>query len=169
MGVDVTDQRLEALFRDRYVPLLRLAAIVTRSPALAEDLVNEAFVKLVQHWPKVSDHDSPEAWLRRVVIRDAVRHRGQRRRELQVADIDSMDGPRREAAGGLELRLDVLALVRVLPVRERAVVALHYLEDLSVDETADVLGIAPGTVKAHLSHAREHLRIASGTVSTEAS
>lgn len=174
MRIDPDDPRLAELFRDRYVPMLRLAAIVTRSPALAEDLVNEAFVKLVQHWPKVSEYDSPEAWVRRVVIRDAVRARGRRRREREEVDVEAAVNGRTVSGGAdglatIEVHIDVLDLVRVLPARERAVVALHYLEDLSVDETSDVLGIAPGTVKAHLAHAREHLRIVASGDAEEAS
>ena len=147
-----------ALFERRYGPLLRLAAIVTQDPPIAEDLVNEGFVRLVMHWPKVRGYDVPEAWLRRVVIRDAIKVRARRAREVSV-DTDLFD--RRSTPDGTaasDRRVDLLTLVGSLPPQERAVVALHYLEDLSVVDTAEVLGIAPGTVKAHLSHARDALR-----------
>lgn len=157
-----------ALFERRYSPMLRLAAIVTQDPPAAEDLVNESFVRLVQHWPKVSAYDAPEAWLRRIIIRDAVKARTRRARE-DLTDTGLFD--RRAAHDHTETgdrHLDLLALVGTLPPRERAVIALHYLEDLSVADTAELLDVAEGTVKAHLSHARDSLRARATIESTEA-
>lgn len=157
------DPELVDLFERRYTPMLRLAAIVNHDPAGAEDLVNESFVRLVQHWPKVRGYEAPEAWLRRVVIREAVRTRRRRGRQTTI-DPDNFD--HRAAADTTAAsteHADLVALVRTLAPRERAVVALHYLEDLTVAETAQILDIAEGTVKAHLSHARDSLRVALGT------
>jgi RNA polymerase sigma factor (sigma-70 family) len=65
--------------------------------------------------------------------------------------------------------VDIRALVATLPPRERAVVVLYYLEDLSVADTARLLKIKEGTVKAHLSHARAALRVTAAADRTEAS
>ena len=159
-GRDV-DVELVELFELRYAPLLRLATVVTGDSEQAEDLVIEGFVRLVQHWGRVGAYDAPEAWLRRVVIREAVRTRRLlgRRRSVDPREFDTRAATEVGAHGSVESRLDLLELVRSLPRRERAVVALHYLEDLSVADTAATLGIATGTVKAHLSHARDALRI----------
>ena len=171
MGVHRSQEpnpELVALFEQRYSPMLRLAAIVTQDPPSAEDLVNESFVRLVKHWPTVRSYDAPEAWLRRVVIRDAVKARTRRARE-DLTDARALDHrAARDQSDGGDRRLDLLFLVGALPQRERAVVALHYLEDLSVADTAELLGIAEGTVKAHLSHARDTLRARATIESTEA-
>lgn len=170
MGVQrsqAVDPELAALFERRYSPMLRLAAIVTQDPPSAEDLVNESFVRLVQHWPKVRSYDAPEAWLRRIVIRDAVKARTRRARE-DLTDTDILDHrATRDSSETGDRRLDLLALVGTLPPRERAVVALDYLEDLSVADTAELLDVAEGTVKAHLSHARDTLRARSTIESSE--
>ena len=152
------DPEIEAIFQARYVPMLRLAALVVQDPAAAEDLVNEGFVRLVLHWDRIRRYDAPEAWLRRVIIREAVKVRTKRGREV-VTDLEVLAEPAgRDGIGPVATVVDVRALVACLPTRERAVVVLHYLEDLSVAETADLLRIKEGTVKAHLSHAREALR-----------
>jgi RNA polymerase sigma-70 factor (ECF subfamily) len=56
-------------------------------------------------------------------------------------------------------RLDIESAIRRLPRRQRQVVVLHYLADLSVAEVGQVLGLEPGTIKAHLSAARRRLSI----------
>ena len=163
-----TDRELVALFERRYSPMLRLAAIITQDPPSAEDLVNESFVRLVQHWPKVRSYDAPEAWLRRIVIRDAVKARSRRARE-DLTETDILDHRAcRESSDTDDRHCDLLALVGTLPPGERAVVALHYLEDLSVADTAELLDVAEGTVKAHFSHARDTLRARSTIESNEA-
>ncbi len=80
------DPEIEAIFQARYVPMLRLAALVVQDPAAAEDLVNEGFVRLVLHWDRIRRYDAPEAWLRRVIIREAVKVRTKRGREV-VTDL----------------------------------------------------------------------------------
>jgi RNA polymerase sigma-70 factor (ECF subfamily) len=134
--------------------LVGVIALLTGSRAEAEDIVQEAFVRLVPRWSKVSRYDAPEAWVRLVAVRLAAnRHRDGNRftqlfHRLSAAPVpDPADG----YGGDLER-----ALV-ALPMPARQVVVLHYVCDLSVAQVAEVLRIAEGTVKSRLSRARETL------------
>jgi RNA polymerase sigma-70 factor (ECF subfamily) len=134
--------------------LVGVISLLTGSRAEAEDIVQEAFVRLVPRWAKVSRYDAPEAWIRLVAVRLAAnRHRDGNRltqlfRRLPAAHVPD---PAETYGGDLERAL------AGLPMPARQVVVLHYVCDLSVAQVADTLGIAEGTVKSRLSRAREVL------------
>lgn len=133
-------------------PLYRTLLVTTRSPELAEDAVHEAFARAFADWERVSAHPNPTAWLARVAINQARSWWRRRRRERP-------DPPDRPATAD-ERPVDA-ALVRMvweLPPRQRQVVALRILLDQSTDVTGRLLGIAPGTVTAHLHRALGTLR-----------
>jgi RNA polymerase sigma-70 factor (sigma-E family) len=122
---------------------------------LAEDLVAEAFTRAWMAWPKVSRHPAPRAWIVRTALNTRVSWWRRRRREV------TLDGAPDVAAGtvsdpGLDPAL--LAMLRQLPQRQREVIAYRVFLDLDTGATAKVLGIAPGTVTAHLSRAVATLR-----------
>ena len=121
---------------------------------LAEELVAEAFAWAWRSWAKVSRHPAPVAWVVRTAGNARVSRWRRRRREVPLAGHDpaSPDHPR----DGLETSVTV-ALGR-LPARQREVITLRLLLDLDTETTARVLGIAPGTVTAHLSRAISALR-----------
>ena len=108
-----------------------------RPEARAEELTQDAFIELLRHWRTVAEYDRPDLWLRRVAIRKAQRerHRGWRRRELEVlaAPEEAVDGPPTPAP-------EVLAAVRRLAPGQRAVVVLFYFEDRPMSEIAEILG-----------------------------
>jgi DNA-directed RNA polymerase specialized sigma24 family protein len=120
----------------------------------AEDLVAEAFARALAGWRKVRKHPAPRAWVVRTALNLNVSAWRRRRRELPI---DGHDAP--AAAGGLG-RVDgeLMAALRRLPARQREVVALRIFLDLDTARTAEVLGIAPGTVTAHLARAIAALR-----------
>ena len=123
----------------------------------ADDLVSTALVKLLRHWKRIASMDNPEAYVRRMLLRawlDERRRPWRRehsRAELpeQVADAD----PSRAVD-----HLAVLGLLAQLPARRRAVLVLRYFCDLSVEDTADVLGCSTGTVKSQTARALDTLR-----------
>jgi RNA polymerase sigma factor (sigma-70 family) len=121
---------------------------------LAEDLVAEAFARAWMSWPKVSRHPAPSAWVVRTALNTSVSWWRQRRRELPIADHD-LAAPMVPADGPDAL---VTAALRRLPDRQREVIAMRVFLDLDTDTTAKALGIAPGTVTAHLSRAIATLR-----------
>lgn len=124
----------------------------------AQDLVAEAFARAWASWPTVSAHPAPAAWVVRTALNAGVSRWRRRRREVPVADLAVVaDRPAGDAAGGgVDPRI-MAALVR-LPERQRQVVALRLFLDLDTEHTARVLGVAPGTVQAHLGRAMSSLR-----------
>ena len=130
---------------------------VVHDQALAEDVVQDAFVELYRHWGKVSSYDRPEAWVRRVAVRkaqrEAVRAARRPRIERQAALADPSAAAPDAELPDPELRA---ALVRLSP-RQRAVVVLHYLEDLPMREVAELIGCSEATGFVHLHAARKRL------------
>jgi RNA polymerase sigma-70 factor (ECF subfamily) len=141
-------------FRASWDPCLRAVVASTGSVHLAEDQVAEAFAKAWASWRKVSRHPSPRAWVVRTALNTGASWWRRRRHELALADHDA-------AAPGDHLEgVDAILLtaLRRLPARQREVIALRIFLDLDIETTARQLGIAPGTVRAHLSRAVAALR-----------
>jgi RNA polymerase sigma-70 factor (ECF subfamily) len=148
--VDAPDE-FRHLFAQEYRSVVCAVNVVMQDMARAEEVTQEAFVRLLEHWDKVSRYDRPGAWLRKVAIRLATRAA---RRESRVVPADvAWAGTTDDAP----LDLDLMAAIRELPPKQRAVIALHYMEDRSVGEVAHLLGCAPATVSVHLHRARKRL------------
>ena len=124
----------------------------------AQDLVAEAFARAWASWRTVSRHPAPAAWVVRTALNANISWWRRRRREVPIpdpaviADLVYADNP----GGPVDPRL-MTALLR-LPARQRQVVALRLFLDLDIGRTAETLGIAPGTVQAHLGRAIAALR-----------
>jgi RNA polymerase sigma factor (sigma-70 family) len=143
----------------------RTAWLITRSTADAEDAAQEAFVKAYYALGRFRAGESFRPWILRIVANEAKnRRRSAGRRErlaLRVAGErgqgDAAPSPE-TAAVEVEQRQDLLAALERLPERDRLVVACRYLLELSEAETAEALGVRPGTVKSRLSRALGRLR-----------
>ncbi len=125
----------------------------------AQELVAEAFARAWASWRTVSRHPAPQAWVVRTALNANVSWWRRRRREVPVPDPGSVtDLPATE--GGEERAVDpqIMAALLRLSARQRQVVALRVFLDLDTDRTAEVLGIAPGTVQAHMGRAIAALR-----------
>ncbi|GAA1352741.1 sigma-70 family RNA polymerase sigma factor [Streptomyces beijiangensis] len=122
---------------------------------LAEDLVAEAFTRAWTGWAKVSRHPSPRAWVVRTALNTRVTWWRRRRREVALAEGLDVHGPPVTDAA---LDPSLLNALRRLPQRQREVVAFRVFLDLDTAGTAKALGIAPGTVTAHLARAVATLR-----------
>jgi RNA polymerase sigma factor (sigma-70 family) len=120
----------------------------------AEDLVAEGFARAWASWRKVSQYSAPAGWVVRVALNAGVSWWRPRRREVPLGDHDLATADR---ASGVDAA--ILAAVRRLPRRQREVISLRAFLDLDTQATAEVLGIAPGTVTAHLSRAVTALRL----------
>lgn len=145
------------LAENRGQALLRYAYLLTGEAAEAADLVQEALLRAFGRTTRGLTVESAEAYVRRAILTihiDGRRRAGRwtRVRHL-VAGRDDVSGPEGAVVDGADLRS---ALASLSP-RQRACVVLHYYEDLSVAQVADVLGCAPGAVKRHLSDARARL------------
>lgn len=145
------------LFESQRRRALRLAYLLTGDRDLAEEVVAEVFVRLYPKWQQ-GKIDDPGAYVRRAVIN----HVNSTFRRLEVRR--RHDGPNvpqfaaAAADAGVEDRDAVQRALLVLPVRQRAAIALRYLDDLSEAETADALGISVGTIKSQVSRGLDRLR-----------
>ncbi|GAA4595135.1 RNA polymerase sigma-70 factor (sigma-E family) [Actinoplanes octamycinicus] len=154
-------QALEAEFTafvaDRGQALLRIAHALTGDRDAAADLVQGALAKAYARWPRI--HGEAEAYVRKIIYNDRVSawRRPMRRNEVTVADV-----PERPEAGrhdhDVTERLALREALLSLPARQRAVLVMRYLEDRTVEETAEVLGCRPGTVASQASRALAKLR-----------
>jgi RNA polymerase sigma-70 factor (sigma-E family) len=154
-------QSLEAEFTafvaGRGQALLRIAHALSGDRRVAEDLVQGALAKAYAKWPRI--HTNAEAYVRRIIYNDQASswRRPGRHREVSVAELpdrQTAGAPEREITDRLVLRKALLSL----PARQRAVLVLRYLEDRTVQETAEVLGCRPGTVASQTSRALATLR-----------
>jgi len=130
----------------------RAVLVSTRHPQRAEDAVQEAFTRAYDRWDQVAALDRPRAWVTRVALNVSTSWWRRLRRER--ADPPDRPGAPDERPMDREL----IRLVWELPLRQRQVVALRILADLSTADTAQALGIAEGTVKAMLHRALRRLR-----------
>ena len=124
----------------------------------AQDLVAEAFARAWASWRTVSRHPAPAAWVVRTALNANISWWRRRRREVPIPDPAVIaDLVYAESPGGPVDPRIMAALLR-LPGRQRQVVALRLFLDLDTGRTAATLGIAPGTVQAHLGRAIAALR-----------
>ena len=125
----------------------------------AQDLVDEAFARAWASWRTVSRHPAPAAWVVRTALNTSISRWRRRRREVPVPDL-ALVADRPAADGGASSSVDprIMAALLRLPGRQRQVIALRLFLDLDTAGTAEVLGIAPGTVQAHLGRAMAALR-----------
>ena len=141
-------------FQASWEPCLRAVAASTGSVQLAEDQVAEAFARAWLSWRKVRRHPAPRAWVVRTALNTGVSWWRRRTRELPLAGHDA--AAPRDVDDGLDAAL--LTALRHLPDRQREVIALRVFLDLDIDTIAGQLGIAPATVRVHLSRAVSTLR-----------
>jgi RNA polymerase sigma-70 factor (sigma-E family) len=153
-----------ALYRSCYRHLVLTAYALTNDLGDAEEITQEAFAVAYRRREQVAGAASPEAWLRTVAV-NLVRRRLRRRAMLDRILRREPVPPEVPPSAGEHL--DLHRAIRELGEERRAVVVLHYLADLPVDEVASLLDIPPGTVKSRLSRARATLAAALGTRTAE--
>ncbi|GAB2861563.1 RNA polymerase sigma factor [Nocardioides pacificus] len=147
------DQEFTEFFAAHAPGLRRTAYVVVRDWHLAEDLTQQAMAKLYAAWSRTREA-TRLAYARRIVVNECLSHLRRRPPETSVATL--FDGPAH--AEPAESPLDLGQALALLPARQRAIIALRFLDDLSVHEVGGVLGIAEGTVKSQTSRALDTLR-----------
>lgn len=141
----------EWCFRASFAPVARTVFLIIHDRGRAEDIAQEAFLRLLKHWRTASTYERPDAWVRRVAIRIAAQElqregkRSSKERLSYVEGFDALPDP------------DVARAVAELPPMQRAAVVLFYWEDRPVLEIAHVLQVSDSTVKQHISRARIRL------------
>ncbi|WP_211247585.1 SigE family RNA polymerase sigma factor [Cryptosporangium arvum] len=141
---------------------LRFAYVLCGDYHLAEDLVQESFVRVHRRWPKVRS-EQPAAYVRKTILRQYLSWR-RRRASAEVPalpDADTNQDGRPDHADSVADRDAVRIAVAGLPPRQRAVLVLRFYEDLDDDEIAAIIGCSAPTVRSHASRALARLRGAS--------
>jgi RNA polymerase sigma-70 factor (sigma-E family) len=145
--------RFAAYYAARYRALRRTAYLLCGDWDEAEDLTQAAFVRLYLAWGRIRA-DGAHAYARRVLLNEFLGRR-RRTRERPVETVPDRPEP---AGGSPDDRVDLAAALRAVPAQQRAVVVLRYWEGLSVEQTATLLRVAPGTVKSQASRGLAALR-----------
>jgi len=148
----------EDFVASRYRQIVRFGALLTGDGRLGEDLAQEGLIAAYRSWHRLGVPDGrPEAYVRQVMVRAAMRAR-RRRWRGEVPTEQLPDAPGGGFADQAELSVQVFAVLRRLPVEQRVVLVLRFWADVSEAEVAQTLGVAVGTVKSRTSRALATLR-----------
>jgi len=115
-----------------------------------DDAAQETLILVLRNLPTLRDPAALRAWVRRIAVRESVRV-ATRARDVPVSDVSESELPDFD----VDDRMDVRQTLNGLPPRQRAVLVLRYLEDLSEEQTAELLGVEPGTVKSRAHRAKQ--------------
>ncbi len=156
VDADVGADALAVLHRDHYTSLVRLATLVVGDVGLAEQVTQDAFVKLQLRWGGLRRLDRAPAYLRSAVLNAARSHLRHRkvsdRHDARRTVAPAIATPEAAALGRAEHER-VVAALRLLPERQREAVALRFYLDLREVEIAAAMGVSAGSVKTHLHRA----------------
>ena len=144
----------EPFFEAEYPRLVRMMYLLTGDAEEAEDLAQEALARAFERWPKISVMATPGGYVYKTAL-NLSRKRG-RRRHLQAREVE--DRPGHDDLGSAETRSDVTRALASLPVGEREAVVLVEWLGMGSEEVANLLGIAPSSVRSRLHRARGALR-----------
>jgi len=150
-------------FVNRHLPaVLHFAAVLTGDRTSSEDIVQEVLIRAHARWSRISALDRPEFYVRKMVLNEFRSARRRSRRLVpagSATDVDDRVVP--DHAIGHADRAVLLTEIAKLPAQQRAVVVLRYYEGLADADIADLLNLAPGTVRGYASRALAALRIES--------
>jgi RNA polymerase sigma factor (sigma-70 family) len=135
------------LYEREFEQVCRAVYLLAGDRPLAEDATQEAFARALARWRRVGAHPSPAGWVTTTAM-NVARRQLRRKPDLPSAHGSTLDETDRVA---------VVEAIRRLPTRQQEAVALHYLLDLTVADTATTMGVDEGTVKTHLARARDAL------------
>jgi RNA polymerase sigma-70 factor (sigma-E family) len=159
------EDRVARLFDHHYLPLCRLASLLLSDAALAEDVVQEAFLQTFSGWWRLRDPDRAEHYLRRSVVnlcRSRWRHRDVEQRGNAAVHARAQREPEGWGSDRQETVMVVLAAVQGLPPRQRETIVLRFYLDLAEAEVAALMGCSVGTVKSQVAKAKAALAVALG-------
>lgn len=155
----------EDVYVRTYGRLVSQLTLLTDSIEEAQDAVQEALFRAWLKWDKIGSYQDPEGWVRRVAINVATSRWRKLRRLVGVPHgFESLAAPSVELT---EDSLDLLAILREMPRRQREALTLYYLVDLSMQEVADEMRIRLGTAKSLVSRGRDLLRAQMGDARAE--
>jgi RNA polymerase sigma-70 factor (ECF subfamily) len=161
----------EVLFKKYKEQVARLVYSIAKDDALVDDIVQEVFLLVYRHLAKFRQHAAFKTWMYRITVNEAFRQLGRLKRWQPLPEgdfepsrlassmvvFDNGESPERVLIDGEQKRLVHRALEQIKP-HHRMILVLYYMEDLSVQEIAQVLEIPEGSVKSRLFYARDSLR-----------
>ena len=150
----------------RWPELVRLGYALTGDRWLAEDLAQTALASACTSWWRVRRADDPDAYVRRILI-NASNRRFRRRRPAEEAR-GLPEAPLADPAALADQRSDLMAALRGLPPRQRAIIVLRYWADLNDAQVAALLGCSEGTVRSQAWRALAKLRVSTALVDGDA-
>jgi RNA polymerase sigma-70 factor (sigma-E family) len=137
--------------------MFRTAFLMVGDHQLAQDLVQEALVKTLMAWPRLSDRANLHAYTRRIIVTTSLSWRRRRSfHERPVAVLPERHGP--DLADAVVGHDEVLAALGTLPPRQRAAIVLRFYQDLTEAQTAEAMGCSVGAVKSQVSAGLHRLR-----------
>ena len=153
------DRAVTVLYAAHYRSLVRLAALLLRDVATAEEVVQDSFVAMHDGWRRLRDNDKALSYLRQSVVnrsRSVLRHRVvvDKNAPKPAPDMPSAE----QGAIALLERSAVVTALRTLPLRQREALVLRFYGDLSEAQIAATMGISKGAVKSHTARAMTALR-----------
>jgi len=157
-GVRV-DPSFEEFVNARSTALLRTAFLLSGDRGHAEDMLQSALLRAARHWPRV--RDAPDAYVRKILINlshDRRRWLFRRPREAPLPADPDLVHARDPAFDQIDERGYLVHLLAALPIRQRQVLILRYFEDLSIEQTAQLLNCTTGTVKSYANRGLARLR-----------
>jgi RNA polymerase sigma-70 factor (ECF subfamily) len=144
-----TAEPFSRFYEREFRRVVALAYVLSGSRTGAEDLAQDGFLAAYRRWEQVGLHPNPGGWVRRVVSNRAVSM--WRRRMAEAKAVLRLTGEQTDPPEEMDpAATEVWSHVRRLPKRQAQSLALRYLDDLTVDQIADVLQCSPGSVKQHL-------------------
>jgi RNA polymerase sigma-70 factor (sigma-E family) len=152
-------QAVTTIYSTHYRSLVRLAVLLVRDVATAEEVVQDSFIAMHSAWRRLRDSDKALSYLRQSVVnrsRSVLRHRVvvDRNAPKPAPDMPSAE----QGALSLLERSAVIAALRKLPPRQREALVLKYYADLSEAQIATTMGISQGAVKSHTARGMASLR-----------
>ncbi|MBS1713463.1 MAG: RNA polymerase sigma factor [Armatimonadetes bacterium] len=145
--------------------IFRFLNHLTRHREAAEDLAQQTFVNAYQALDSFRGESGMRTWLHRIAFREYVAWRRKRRLTLPL---DVLGGRHDRRIADVENEVALLGALHKIPAAHREAFLLFEVQQLSVDEVADVMALKPGTVKSHLHFARKNLRTLIGDEAQEA-
>jgi len=149
----------EEFARARLPAVLAFATVLTGQRATAEDLAQEVLIKACARWETIGRLDRPDMYVRKMLLNEFLSWRRRAWRLIPAGNAELPLPSAPDHAPAYAEHAAMLAEIGRLPRRQRAVLVLRYYEDRSDAEIAELLGCAPGSVRAYASRALASLRV----------
>jgi RNA polymerase sigma-70 factor (sigma-E family) len=156
-----SDDGFSDVFAAHHRAVFRLAALLTADEHVAEEVTAEVFARVLPKWRR-DQVDDPLPYLRRAVANE-MRSRWRRRAHERRAAARQRSERADIAVDRLELREPLVHALQQLPLQQRTILVLRYLDDMSEADVASTLGVAAGTVKSQASRGVARLRVLLGS------